>query len=217
MTHSTTAYGKIVIATIAATIVAGLLATFAVDASAQTSDGYRLVNKAVWDVQFAPVPSVLRLHVADLPSHGGMLVQSIPPGSQASRLGLHVGDILLEVNGNPVNSPADLPSLNPNTRAVSLHRGEVRRLHMPFPCFYPMPADVSRRGGVSASSFAVGNESIAVRSIGDQQEIAIATPALKDTMLRVQGTRSHLQQQILDAGLSPETTRRAFRAMDGVR
>ena len=129
-------------------------------------------------------------------------------------LGLHVGDVLLEVNEIPMNSPADLPRLDQSTTAVSLHRGQISTIRMPYvsvcPHIYPST-------GVSASCFANGNESVAVRSIGDQHAIEMALPLLTDAMIRVQGTRSQIETKILDAGLSPATKQRVLSTMGGIR
>jgi general secretion pathway protein C len=42
---------------------------------------------------------------------GGIVVEDVPPGSLAERLGLQVGDIIRHINGKPVNSPTDLGRL----------------------------------------------------------------------------------------------------------
>jgi len=42
---------------------------------------------------------------------GGIVVQDVPPGSLAERLGLQIGDVIRNINGKPVNSPADLGRL----------------------------------------------------------------------------------------------------------
>ena len=39
---------------------------------------------------------------------GGVLVEEVPGGSLAEKLGLQSGDVVRTVNGNPINSPADL-------------------------------------------------------------------------------------------------------------
>ena len=42
---------------------------------------------------------------------GGILVEDVPPGSLADKLGLHQGDVLKQVNGQAVNSNEDLTRL----------------------------------------------------------------------------------------------------------
>ena len=42
---------------------------------------------------------------------GGILVEDVPPGSLAEKLGLHQGDVLKQVNGQGVNSNEDLTRL----------------------------------------------------------------------------------------------------------
>jgi general secretion pathway protein C len=42
---------------------------------------------------------------------GGILVEDVPPGSLAEKLGLHQGDVLKQVNGQSVNSNEDLTRL----------------------------------------------------------------------------------------------------------
>lgn len=42
---------------------------------------------------------------------GGVSIEEVPPGSLAERLGLQLGDVVRQVNGQAVNSPADLMRL----------------------------------------------------------------------------------------------------------
>ncbi|MGB9148632.1 MAG: type II secretion system protein N [Burkholderiales bacterium] len=42
---------------------------------------------------------------------GGMLLEDVPPGSLAERLGLTQGDVVRQINGQPVNTMADLSRL----------------------------------------------------------------------------------------------------------
>ena len=42
---------------------------------------------------------------------GGVAIEDVPPGSLAERLGLQLGDVVRQVNGQAVNSPADLMRL----------------------------------------------------------------------------------------------------------
>ncbi len=42
---------------------------------------------------------------------GGVAIEEVPPGSLAERLGLQFGDVVKQVNGQAVNSPADLMRL----------------------------------------------------------------------------------------------------------
>jgi general secretion pathway protein C len=42
---------------------------------------------------------------------GGVAIEDVPPGSLAERLGLQLGDVVKQINGQTVNSPADLMRL----------------------------------------------------------------------------------------------------------
>jgi len=42
---------------------------------------------------------------------GGVMIEDLPPSSLAEKMGLQIGDVIRTVNGNAVNSPADLARL----------------------------------------------------------------------------------------------------------
>jgi S1-C subfamily serine protease len=69
---------------------------------------------------------------------GGAEVALVHPGSAAERGGVRVGDVVIEMNGRPVRSAADLESalstLTPGgTVAVEVRReGRQRRLRVPL-------------------------------------------------------------------------------------
>jgi serine protease Do len=47
----------------------------------------------------------------DVPSGKGVIVQSVKPGSFADDIGLSRGDVILQINRQPVNSSADFNRL----------------------------------------------------------------------------------------------------------
>jgi S1-C subfamily serine protease len=42
------------------------------------------------------------------PSGGGVIVESVVPGSPADHAGIEPGDVIMQVGSQPVNSPADV-------------------------------------------------------------------------------------------------------------
>lgn len=58
-------------------------------------------------VYVSDVPEPVRAFL-DLPGDRGLRVEEVEPGSLAERLGIRAGDILLEVAGRPVGTPADV-------------------------------------------------------------------------------------------------------------
>jgi len=84
-----------------------------------------------------PVPTVkhelgiggLRVEAtAQQPSRSGVLVTAVAPGSVADKAGVIIGDIVYEIGGRPIKSPADLPSglaagAASSSIEIKVHRG----------------------------------------------------------------------------------------------
>ncbi len=62
-----------------------------------------------------PLNQTLRQQM-NLHTTGGVLVQSVEPGSFADDIGLAKGDVITEMNRQPVNSPSDITSVQSNLK-----------------------------------------------------------------------------------------------------
>ena len=67
---------------------------------------------------------------------GGMVVEDVPPGSLAERLGLKAGDIIRMVNGQPLSSPSDLSRLYAQLGSTNLVRVDGMRTGRPLQLNY---------------------------------------------------------------------------------
>ncbi len=67
---------------------------------------------------------------------GGLLMEEVPPGSLAQRLGLQPGDVVRSINGNAVNSPNDLIRLYQQIGQVKQINVEGARANRPLNLTY---------------------------------------------------------------------------------
>ena len=67
---------------------------------------------------------------------GGVQVQDAGAGTLAQKLGLQPGDIITQINGQPVASPGDLARLYGQFNTLSQVRAEVRRNGVPLSLSY---------------------------------------------------------------------------------
>jgi general secretion pathway protein C len=63
--------------------------------------------------------------------NGGVRVEDAPAGSLAQKLGLQNGDIITNINGQPINSQGDLARVYGQFNSLSAIRAEVRRNNAP--------------------------------------------------------------------------------------
>jgi Tol biopolymer transport system component/pimeloyl-ACP methyl ester carboxylesterase len=70
----------------------------------QTDKSDNLPRRAFFGVQMEPVTDDVQ-RVMQLPDLKGVLIQRVVPGSTAEAAGLKQGDVLLELDGQPVNTP----------------------------------------------------------------------------------------------------------------
>lgn len=63
--------------------------------------------------------------------NGGVRVEDAPTGSLAQKLGLLNGDIITNINGQPINSQGDLARVYGQFNSLSAIRAEVRRNNAP--------------------------------------------------------------------------------------
>jgi general secretion pathway protein C len=63
--------------------------------------------------------------------NGGVRVEDAPSGSLSQKLGLQAGDIIANINGQPINSQGDLARVYGQFNSLSAIRAEVRRNNAP--------------------------------------------------------------------------------------
>ena len=68
--------------------------------------------------------------------NGGVRIEQAPSGSLAGKLGMKEGDIIRNVNGQPVNSPGDLARVYQQFGALTQIRAEVVRAGAPMMLTY---------------------------------------------------------------------------------
>ncbi len=79
-----------------------------------------------WGLTFAEISDVVRLHVPTLAKPDtGLLIAQIDPAMPGARLGLQVGDVILQTNGRNVSDSDDLPKPSDAIAIVVLRRGQV--------------------------------------------------------------------------------------------
>ncbi|KAA5547064.1 PDZ domain-containing protein [Roseiconus nitratireducens] len=182
----------------------------------------------------APVPTLLRMHLPDLPESEGQLVQSVLTGSDAARLGLRPGDILLECNGRIVDRQSEVPAPDPSLPMVVLRRGRMQMLppsRAPLTGREPRWPDESwgtevqpnrafPSGGVTASSRSevrggVGGRAVSISRTGDQISLEMSMPELTPQPVRFRGTLAQIQRE-LDASDLPTAAKNEVRSALGV-
>lgn len=67
---------------------------------------------------------------------GGVRVEDAPPGSLSAKLGLQAGDVITNINGQPINSPGDLARLYAQFATIGNVNAEVRRGGAPVTLSY---------------------------------------------------------------------------------
>ncbi|HEX7113218.1 MAG TPA: DegQ family serine endoprotease [Mizugakiibacter sp.] len=84
------------------------------------------VTRGMVGVQIQAVTDALARSVG-LPNTAGAMVSVINPGSPAEKAGIKLGDVILAFNGQPIDSPADLPPLVGASRPGSKATLEIFR------------------------------------------------------------------------------------------
>ena len=88
-----------------------------------------------WGVKVDKIPDILRMHCPPLRGDVGVLITQVLPDSPAARTGLRPGDVVLDVQGVPVESASELPNpagLFQPPRIRVLREGRVHNLGQPF-------------------------------------------------------------------------------------
>ncbi|MHC4606741.1 MAG: PDZ domain-containing protein [Planctomycetota bacterium] len=79
------------------------------------------------EATYGKVPDLLRAHT-QIPKGAGVLVKSVPEGSVAAKVGLKKHDVVLEVDGKTVKTPADARAITPKSTVVLLRGGKKMAL-----------------------------------------------------------------------------------------
>jgi hypothetical protein len=190
-----------------------------------------------WNIEFEPVPEILRMHFRSLQEGHGLLVKRVH--TDPNRLyEFLAGDILLSVAGKPIRSINDLPTTPSNNFPVTvivMRQGQIQPLrkdyskscwpgHRPMSRSLPMfmdpgtfkvPATVPgwAKAGVYASAQAGNNESVSVSRNGDQFSIDMSLPNLHAGNISYRGTRDQIQREVENSNLPPAAIERVLEAI----
>ncbi|MGB7345360.1 MAG: hypothetical protein WBD20_14185 [Pirellulaceae bacterium] len=193
------------------------------------ADPPKITASAAWGLEFAAVPDVLRMHLPAISQPGvGLLVAKRQEDLPGDQMGLLPGDVIIQADGHPISRPQDLPLPNATTGLIVLRRGQVQMLAAgDFFAGQPMAGGVFANamprgfgmpplnpGGVSASSFAGGNESVSVSRKGNQFSIDMSLPGLATGPIRLRGSIQQIEKQLGESTLSAAAKRRVMQAID---
>ena len=126
------------------------------------------VSRGMLGVTVQEVDSA-RAKALGLPNSAGALVNGVEPGSAAEKGGIEIGDVITAVNGQPVNSSADLPPmigmLQPGSRArvEILRDGRKRELSVTLG---ELSSDAQRTGAREAPGASQGAAASPAARIG---------------------------------------------------
>ncbi|QDT07938.1 hypothetical protein K227x_63670 [Rubripirellula lacrimiformis] len=185
---------------------------------AQTSNDSSIPDASLlddhWGAEFGAVPNLLRLHLPMLQRRGGLVVRDVQPGRPADLAGFRNGDILLQVNGQPVLQQDRLGRPDEMMMALVIRRGSIQMLSpgngpafgIPSPpnrSFGNLPSRPGRGwhrdpglGTTAASSSSSSSEAVSISQSGDQISLSIDSSDPKIGRLQMQGTRKQIQQQL---------------------
>jgi hypothetical protein len=180
------------------------------------------------------IPPLLRMHLPMLRPGTGRLVQFVPPGSEAERLGLRTGDVLLRAGGRAVSSNVEFRPNGAQLPLLVIRRGRTIELPSQFgrpgfsqpfrrgfpPEFVPMPGPQRgawnrprARSGVAVSSASVSSASgqaVSISRAGDQISLEMRLPQFTSQPIRLNGTLAEIEQQLQASDL-PEPAKQQVR------
>ena len=175
-----------------------------------------------WQIELKPVPGLVRMHCPILKPEQGLVVGRVMRNSPWTMIyDLRYGDILMTVGGYDVMGLSTLPA-TPGAELVVLRAGEEVALS-PRKDAAIDPMRWRRRGlqaglsthagnsGVSASSFASGNESVSISQNGQQLSVKMSLPDLHDGPIVFHGTREQVLEQVKNSKLAPAAKQRVIR------
>jgi general secretion pathway protein C len=94
---------------------------------AKSGDNNYSISRKELDEALRDPNQLSYLGVIGVPPGGGVRMDAAPNGSLAQKLGLHSGDVIKKVNGQPVASTGDLARLYQQFATTSLIQAEVQR------------------------------------------------------------------------------------------
>ncbi|TWU57705.1 PDZ domain-containing protein [Rubripirellula reticaptiva] len=229
-------------------IAAALLTVTATTLPAQNDPLTAIADNSIaneWGMALTEVPELLRMHLPLLRPDTGMVIESVTAGSPAAEMRLRAGDILTEVDQNPVRTSADLGHPNPRIGLMVIRRGipemlvaggEIRRMPMPR-WNNRFPANQANRGVMGGGSSAVGSspgtrqsasssvsssvsgdgESVSVSQSGNQVSLDIASSNPNIGRVRLSGTIAEIQEQLQNGDLTDDVKAAVRRALRGAR
>lgn len=104
---------------------------------------------AAFGMTITEVPELLRMHLPMLPAGIGRVVQNVDPGGPAAAIGIQSGDVLIELDGQPIGDLRLLDRATEHSMMVVVRRG----IPMPLPMGHPAMPNANLRA-MSAGPFA---------------------------------------------------------------
>ncbi len=133
----------------------------------------------------------------------GVVVQSIEPGSPAERAGLKMGDVILSVNGQAINSGSDLVEIVSQSKIGSYVKLEILRDGKPLTA----PVEVADRNAILAqqqTSQIPGNERSAPEEAGGVLGMSVDNLPAAQASLLLRSLHLPKQQGVLVTDVVPE-------------
>ncbi|KAA1260763.1 hypothetical protein LF1_33040 [Rubripirellula obstinata] len=202
-------------------IILSIVLTLSVPTIARCDDAVTTNSQTSnWNIEFEPVPEILRLHCPPLQSGQGLVVKRIGDDFDA-QFQLNAGDILLSASGIAIRNVGDLPGQVP-AHVMVMRRGQITPLGQGRrfcgwngyrPGFMNPAMMQQRQGGVSASSYADGNESVSVSQSGNQISLDMSLPGLDAGNISYRGTRDQIQREVESSNLPPAAIQRVLEAI----
>lgn len=173
-----------------------------------------------WGIYGNPVPQPLRVYIPQLEQYPGLLLNRVDRFSAGEKAGLRAGQIVLAINGVPVESVGDLP-LKPghfeitvldNRRQIKLDL-DISKTKTEHPAKWEtIPETLSKtlsettpsRNRVHVSSFAdeygqAAGEAISVSQVNGEYKIDMAVSVNgKSKKFRLTGSADEIKEQLLD-------------------
>lgn len=178
----------------------------------------------IWLIRFQPVPVLLCMHCPLLKPDQGLVVSKVfKHGPSAQFYDIRAGDILLSVGGEDVTGMANLPAapgadlavMRAGKEFVLTSRVDLASVPPQGPWQGFQNGMFTRAGprGVSASSFATGNESVSVAQNGRQYSIKMSLPDLQSAPINLTGTRQQILDQLSNGKYSAAVKQRVIDSM----
>ncbi len=168
------------------------------------------------------VPELLRMHLPMLPAGAGWVVQNVVPDGPAAAMGVQPGDVLIELDGQPIGDLRWLDRATERSTMMVVRRGIPHRLPRGRPALIggnmrPMPANpfanprhwIGRSGmnrqqfsspGVTASSSSSSSsssgEAVSVSRSGDKISLSISSTDAAIGEIELSGTMDEIRREL---------------------